>query len=266
MPRLRVENIAAFAGMLGSLPRGGKTSLSFSERLNADSVPRHIPAKGAYLVNLMPPQELLCPDHLQTEFTASYKLPRSVPTYDNAGGIFTQWTRYQTQHIVGALPIDTLQISQRVFRTVDGAENFHDVNTAPGRPFFLDGLPYLCTVDERDAMLFGWEKVLEFQKVQIDDQFDSDIIKTKEPCMLLCAVWRQENVICRIMAYILEEVDGIALVKDLVRKVSAWTEPRLAPVVSNFKTYRPGEPNASLVRPPNATVSHDAMANGAVVF
>jgi len=161
-------------------------------------------------VNLMPPQELLCPDHLATEFTASYKLPRSVPTYDKAGGIFTAWTRYQTQHIVGALQIDTLQISQRLFRTVEGAEQFYTVNTQPGRPFLLDGLPYLGTIDAQKAMLFGWEKVLEFQKVQVDDVFDSDLLRAKQPCMLLCAFWRQANVICKLMAYIMGTSTGSA--------------------------------------------------------
>jgi len=55
-------------------------------------------------------------------------------------------------------------------------------------------------------------------------------------------------------------------VKELVEKVAGWVEPRLPPVVKNFKTYKPGEPSASLVTPPNATVSYDGMANGAVVF
>jgi hypothetical protein len=180
--------------------------------------------------------------------------------------VTSEWARFQTQHIAGALQIDTLQISQRVFRTVDGAEMFYSVNSQPGRPFLLDGLPYLSTIEVRDAQLFGWEKVLEFQKVQIDDVFDSDVMRTKKPCMVLCAFWRQENVVCKLMAYMLEEIDGIGIMKKLVQLTSDWMEPRLPPVVANFKTYLPGVPNASIVNPPNATVRHDGMANGAVVF
>jgi hypothetical protein len=350
MPRYRVENLAAFAGMLGSLPRnmeesglermqaemadalknqdfdrGAKIKAAMRGRINADTVPRHLPAKGAFLVNLMPPQELLAPDHLATEFNGSYKFARSVPSYDVCGGIWMQWTRYMTQHIPGALPIDTLQIAQRVFRTVEGAQQYLDINSKPGRPMVLDGLPYLGThqirfkdfvhdqssdwvteldrwkreyhraktreqrdrandatervtgmdidgdgmiggVDHIDVQLYGWEKVLEFQKVQVDNVFDSDVIKANKPCMLLCAFWRQENVICKLMTYILEEIDGIDHIMVLVRKISTWMLPRLTPVVENFKNYRPGEPNASIRSPPNATLSYDGMAAEAVVF
>ena len=130
----------------------------------------------------------------------------------------------------------------------------------------IDGDGMIGGVDHIDVQLYGWEKVLEFQKVQVDNVFDSDVIKANKPCMLLCAFWRQENVICKLMTYILEEIDGIDHIMVLVRKISAWMLPRLTPVVENFKNYRPGEPNASIRSPPNATLSYDGMAAEAVVF
>jgi len=232
----RLEHVGAFAMLLASV--------SLEVQSTGRMIAQHLPPHAASLVSLLPPP---ADGYELVDGAFAFKFPKEKGAYDANGGCWSQAVSYKRRAPGGP---ERLTVSQRVFRTKQGAEQYL---RDPDAHALVEGLPKLGPLGVATA--FGWDRILEFPQLPISDEFQPDDQVKEAPCLFLCAVWARDCVVCKLLGYFRQRPQGggLPVLEALVGETDAWTRQRSGWLDQALTKFTPKVLETSAHSPPNAT-------------